>query len=140
VPGVRVRARIPLSFESLAAVIARDLAEIVRRGGARRSSEETAELLTGLYETAQKALALAVRAVREADAEAAGQVLAMRQTVAFQEESPLERQAGRLRPDDPDHLVLARLQMSIIDKLTRIFDLTARVARGVLPPAPQPTG
>jgi Na+/phosphate symporter len=97
-------------------------------------------MLRGLYETVQQALGLAVRAVRDADADAADQVVAMRETVTLQAQALLERQAGRLRPDDPDYLALARLQMSIVDKLARIYDLAARVARGVLPPAPSLPG
>ncbi len=34
----------------------------------------------------------------------------------------------RLRPDDPDYLVLARLQMSIVDKLGRVYQLGSRAA------------
>ena len=44
-------------------------------------------------------------------------------------------QADRLRPGDPDYLQLARTQMSIVDKLTRIYDLCARVAQAAIPQA-----
>jgi phosphate:Na+ symporter len=127
-----------VTLESTAGVIAKDFAEIMRRLGARRPSAETAEMLQGLYDTVQQALALAVRAVRDADAEAADQVVAMRDTVALRANELLERQAGRLRPDDPDYLLLARLQMSVVDKLTRIYDLAAQAGRGALPAPPLP--
>jgi phosphate:Na+ symporter len=124
-----------LTLESLAAVIARDFAEIAQQVGSRQPSSETAEMLRDLYETVQEAMALTVRAVHDADADAAERVLAMRKTVALQSDALLERQAGRLRPDDPDYLLLARLQMSIVDKLERIYDLAARAAHGMLPKA-----
>jgi phosphate:Na+ symporter len=124
-----------VTLESLAAVIARDSAQITQQGGSQRPSAETAEMLQGLYETVQEAMELTVRAVRDADVEAAERVLAMRETVARQSSALLERQAGRLRPDDPDYLLLARLQMSIVDKLERIYDLAARAAHGMLPKA-----
>jgi hypothetical protein len=92
-------------------------------------------MLRGLNETVQEAMALTVRAVRATDANAAEQVLTMRKTVALQSDALLERQAGRLRPDDPDYLLLARLQMSIVDKLERIYDLAARAAHGIIPKA-----
>jgi Na+/phosphate symporter len=92
-------------------------------------------MLRGLYDTVQEAMALTVQAVRDANVEAAERVLAMRETVALQSGALLERQAGRLRPDDPDYLLLARLQMSIVDKLERIYDLAARAAHGMLPKA-----
>jgi phosphate:Na+ symporter len=124
-----------VTLESLAAVIARDFAQIARQIGSQRPSAETAEMLQGLYETVQEAMALTVRAVRDDDANAAERVLTMRETVARQSSALLERQAGRLRPDDPDYLLLARLQMSIVDKLERIYDLAARAAHGMLPQA-----
>jgi Na+/phosphate symporter len=127
-----------VTLESLAAVIARDFAQIVQQVGSQQPSAETAEMLRGLYETVQEAMALTVRAVRDADVNAAERVLAMRETVALQSGALLERQAGRLRPDDPDYLLLARLQMSIVDKLERIYDLAARAAHGMLPKAAFP--
>jgi phosphate:Na+ symporter len=125
-----------VTFESAAAVIARDFAEIVRTGiESPRPSEQTREMLRGLYETVRGALAMAVRAVRDRDAEAAERVVAMREAVALQATALLERQAARLRADDPDYLQLVRQQMSIVDKLSRIYDLCTRVARGALPRA-----
>lgn len=86
----------------------------------------------------EAAIALTTAAVRDADAEAADRVSAMRGAVAHQANALLERQAQRLRPDDPDYLSLARLQMSIVDKLTRSYELAARIARSILPtPASQ---
>jgi phosphate:Na+ symporter len=124
-----------VTLESLSTVIARDFAQIVQQVGSRQPSAETAEMLRGLYDTVQEAMALTVQAVRDANVEAAERVLAMRETVALQSGALLERQAGRLRPDDPDYLLLARLQMSIVDKLERIYDLAARAAHGMLPKA-----
>ena len=122
-----------VNLESLAGVLSRDLAEIAGNMGTRQPSERTAEMLRGLYETTQEAMALVVRALHDADAVAAGQVLAMQGTIDRQAEALLERQAGRLRPDDPDYLLLARMQMSIVDKLARVYDHTARIARCLLP-------
>ena len=135
--AVQALMEVLVTLESLAAVIARDFAQIAQQVGSRQPSAETAEMLRGLYETVQEAMALTVRAVRDADANAAEQVLTMRKTVALQSGALLERQAGRLRPDDPDYLLLARLQMSIVDKLERIYDLAARAAHGILPVAPR---
>jgi hypothetical protein len=79
-----------------------------------------------------EALGLAVRAVGEPAPAAAEVVLAMRERIDAQVRALLERQAGRLRPDDPDYLLLARLQMALVDKLGRAYDLACDVARGVL--------
>jgi len=90
-------------------------------------------MLRGLYEFVLEALELCVRAVRDEDGDAADRVIAMKETIERQSMALLARQAERLRPGDPDYLQLARTQMSVVDKLTRIYDLSARVARAVLP-------
>jgi len=59
----------------------------------------------------------------------------MRETVALRSKALLARQAQRLQPDDPDYLALARLQMSVVDKLARVYELIARACRGVVPRA-----
>ncbi|HXV61988.1 MAG TPA: Na/Pi symporter, partial [Vicinamibacteria bacterium] len=127
-----------LALESLATVIARDVRQIIERGGTERPSSATAEMLRGLYATVQRAMEHAVRAIRDADADAAAQVLALREAVAEQSAALLERQGKRLRPDDPDYLLLARLQMSIVDKLGRMYELTARAARAMMPEEARP--
>jgi phosphate:Na+ symporter len=122
-----------VTFESIASVIARDFAEIVRQAGDQQPSEETREMIRGLYETVQEALDFTVRAVRDEDGEAADRAVAMRETVGRQSLALLARQSDRLRPGDPDYLRLARTQMSIVDKLARIYDLCARVCRDAIP-------
>lgn len=121
------------TLESLATVIAVDFDGIRRRIGTRRPSEETAAMLRGLYETVEKALGKLPAAVSERDEHAAADVMALRDVVTLQTGALLDRQARRLRPDDPDYLLLARVQMSIVDKLVRVYELTARVAQDVLP-------
>ena len=120
------------NFESLRRLMAKDLVELVRQTGSLRPSAETAEMLRGLYDSALRSLASAVRAVGEADARAADEVVGLPERVDEQVRSLLERQATRLRPDDPDYLELARLQMSIVDDLERVYDLSSRLAAGVL--------
>ena len=122
-------------FESLASVVAKDFAEIVRQAGDQQPSERTGEMLRGLYESVLEALDLCVRAVRDEDGDAADRAVAMNETIERQALALLARQADRLRPGDPDYLQLARTQMSIVDKLGRIYDLCARVARAAIPQA-----
>jgi phosphate:Na+ symporter len=119
-------------FESLGRLVTRNLVDIARQAGRLRASAETAQMLRGLYECALASVVSAVQAIREADVQAAAEVAAMRERVDDQVQNLLERQATRLRPEDPDYLVLARLQMSIVDELGRVYDLAARIARAVL--------
>jgi phosphate:Na+ symporter len=124
-----------VTFESVASVVAKDFAEIVRQLGDQQPSERTSEMIRGLYESVLEALDLCVRAVRDEDGDAADRAVAMNETIERQALALLARQADRLRPGDPDYLELARMQMSIVDKLARIYDLCARVARASIPQA-----
>ena len=36
--------------------------------------------------------------------------------------------------DDPDYLELVRIEMSVVDQMRRIYTLTKRIAKVVLPP------
>jgi Na+/phosphate symporter len=119
-------------FESLGRLVATNLVDIARQSGHLRASAETAEMLQGLYESAIASVVSAVRAVRDADVQAAAEVASMRWQVDDQVQNLLERQATRLRPEESDYLVLARLQMSIVDELRRVYDLAARIARAVV--------
>jgi phosphate:Na+ symporter len=122
-----------VTFESVASIVSRDFRELLRDDSGLRPSEETSEMLRGLYETVQHAMELAVRVVRDVDAAAADELMLLKDDVRAQAKALLDRQAIRLRPDDPEYLVLARAQMSVVDKLSRIYDLTRRVARDALP-------
>jgi len=124
-----------VTFESIASVVAKDFAEIMRQLGDQQPSEQTREMIRGLYESVLEALDLCVRAVRDEDGDAADRAVAMNETIERQAQELLARQADRLRPGDPDYLQLARMQMSIVDKLARIYDLCARVARTAIPQA-----
>ena len=47
----------------------------------------------------------------------------------------LARKAQRLTGDDREYLALVRLEMSAVDQLRRIYTLSKRIAKVVLPPA-----
>lgn len=124
------------NLENLADVIETDTAALARQAIelGLTSSDETRALLTGLYGTAIKAVGLTVRAVRDNDQHAAEEVLMMKNLVRDQSESLLARKAERLTADDPDYLALMRLHMSFVDQMRRIYTLTKRIAKTVLPP------
>jgi hypothetical protein len=47
----------------------------------------------------------------------------------------LTRKAERLNADDPDYLARMRLEMSFVDQMRRIYTLSKRIAKDVLPAA-----
>ncbi len=58
----------------------------------------------------------------------------MKDVVRDQSESILTRKAERFAADEPDYLELVRLEMAFVDQMRRIYTLTKRIAKVVLPP------
>ena len=77
---------------------------------------------------------LTVRAIRDDDQRAAGAVLQLKDEIRDNADRLLARKAERLAVDDPGYLELARLQMSFVDQMRRIYTLTKRVSKVFLPP------
>jgi phosphate:Na+ symporter len=61
-------------------------------------------------------------------------VLLLKNIIRDNSESLLARKANRLATDDQDYLKLVQLQMSFVDQMRRIYTLTKRIAKVVLPP------
>ena len=91
-------------------------------------------MLVELYDSVVEAVEYAVRAVRDNDQQAAESVLMMKDTLREMSDRLLGRKAERLTADDPDYLELVRLEMSFVDQMRRIYTLSKRIAKVVLPP------
>ena len=124
------------NFESLADIIETDLVSIARKAADLnlKASEETRTLMMEVYDTVLKSVELTVQAIRDNDQRTAESVMMMKDVVRDQSESMLTRQAERLAAEDPDYLELVRLEMSFVDQMRRIYTLTKRIAKVVLPP------
>jgi phosphate:Na+ symporter len=124
------------NFESLADVIETDLVSIARKAADLnlKASEETRTLMMEVYDTVLKSVELTVQAIRDNDQHAAESVLLMKNIIRDNSESLLTRKANRLATDDQDYLKLVQLQMSFVDQMRRIYSLTKRIAKVVLPP------
>jgi phosphate:Na+ symporter len=124
------------NFESLADVIETDLVSIARKAADLnlKASEETRTLMMEVYDTVLKSVELTVQAIRDNDQHAAETVLLMKNIIRDNSESLLTRKANRLATDDQDYLKLVQLQMSFVDQMRRIYTLTKRIAKVVLPP------
>jgi phosphate:Na+ symporter len=124
------------NFESLADIIETDLVALAHKVADLnlQSSEETRALMTEVYDTVLKSVELTVQAIRDNDQRTAESVMMMKDVVRDQSESMLTRQAERLAAEDPDYLELVRLEMSFVDQMRRIYTLTKRIAKVVLPP------
>jgi len=91
-------------------------------------------MLVDFHTTVVKSVELAVCAIRDNDQLAAESVLTMKDAIREHSELLLARKAERLTAEDPDYLALVRLEMSYVDQMRRIYTLTKRIAKVVLPP------
>ena len=124
------------NFESLADVIETDIVSIARKAADLnlKASEETRTMMMEVYDTVLKSVELTVQAIRDNDQHAAESVLLLKNIIRDNSESLLTRKANRLATDDQDYLKLVQLQMSFVDQMRRIYTLTKRIAKVVLPP------
>ncbi len=126
------------NFENLADVIETDLVGISRKAvalGDTMSGTETRAMLRQLYTTVLSAVEQTVQAVSANDQNAAEAVMLLKDDVRIQSENLLTRKAERLTVDNDDYVELVRLEMSFVDQMRRIYTLTKRVCRDILPPA-----
>jgi phosphate:Na+ symporter len=124
------------NMENLADVIETDLVALARQAQdlPPTSGGETRDLLEGLYTTVLEATELMVKAIRDNDQLAAESVLHLKGEIRDHSERLLARKAERLTADDDSYLKLARLQMSLVDQMRRIYTLTKRISKEFLPP------
>ena len=57
----------------------------------------------------------------------------LKDDIRRQSEAVVARKAERLKADDPDYVERARLQMSFVDQMRRIYTLAKRIAKVPLP-------
>ncbi len=123
------------NLESVADLIADDLLALIDE--AREKDMRPTDTLNELYQNLQTAVAsaleAAIRAVEKNDQKAAQDVLALKDDVHLLVEQALHHQVGELTAAHPISLELFRLEMEAVDKLKRIYALTKRIAKGVLP-------
>ncbi len=91
-------------------------------------------LMTQLYDVVVKALKAAVEAIRENDPRKAQDVRAMKEQVKQTVQTALKHQSTRLTTGEPGRLAGFRMEMEILDKLERLYKLTRRIAKKILPP------
>jgi phosphate:Na+ symporter len=125
------------NLESVADVIASDVIGLAQKVAdvreSERTGEETRAMLTDLYETVVQAVELTVEAVRKDDQNPAESVLLLKGRIRTQADQLLARKAERLGSDDPHYVTLVRLQMAFVDQMRRIYTLSKRMAKAIVP-------
>jgi phosphate:Na+ symporter len=96
-------------------------------------SETTRVILSELFEATYSAVDAAARAIADEDQQAAQEVLAARDEIDQLTDAALKHQARRISADAPERLAHHRLEVSLIDKLRRIYSLSRHLAKLSLP-------
>jgi phosphate:Na+ symporter len=124
-----------ITLESIADVIEIDLTDLAKQYFKieHESSETTVQLLRGIYGAVVRAVSHTVRAIRDSDQAAAKEVMRMNNEIKRLTDEMLVRRSERLGREESKYLAAARIDMSFIDKMHRIYSLTKRIAREVLP-------
>jgi phosphate:Na+ symporter len=125
-----------MNLENLADVVETDMVNLAKnyiRRDFKPSSEETREMLGGLWNAVVSSVELAVKAVGQNDQRAAQDVLLMNDDIKERADRLFERHAKRLRADDPKYLERVRLIMTFIEQLRHVYTLAKRIARTHLP-------
>ncbi len=121
---------------SLADIIGSDIVALARKAADLKTApgEETRKMFLEFYTAVLESVEFTMQAIRDDDQRAAESALMMKDRIREQSELLLARKASRLTADDPDYLELVRLEMTFVDQMRRIYTLTKRIAKSVLPP------
>jgi phosphate:Na+ symporter len=125
-----------MNIESVADVIETDMVGVVKaylEGEYEASTQETHEMVQGLFETVRRGVELVVKAVGQSDQRAAQEVLLLKDDIRDFADRLFERHAKRLHIDDPKYLQRVRLMMTFIEQLRHMYTLTKRIAKTQLP-------
>ena len=125
-----------MNIESVADVIETDMVGVVKaylEGEYEASTQETQDMVKGLFETVRRGVELVVKAVGQSDQRAAQDVLLLKDDIRDFADRLFERHAERLHSDDPKYLQRVRLMMTFIEQLRHMYTLTKRIAKTQLP-------
>jgi len=123
------------NLESIGDIIETDLVALGRKKLelGLEASETIRHSFSELHTVLISVLGSAVRAVRDNDQKAAQEVLTMKDEIHRQVEEVLKYQAATLEAMAPERLTMFRMEMEAIDKLKRIYALSKRITRAILP-------
>ena len=96
-------------------------------------SETTRHILEALYDSVCKSVQSAIGAIGEVDQNKALEVINMKAEINSLIANALQFQAQRVVPTTPDLIATFRMEDEVIDSLKRIYDLSKRLAKLMLP-------
>ena len=124
-----------INIESLADVVESELSEICKKfiDYDLEESDETITLFAEFTKTVVDAFDKLVIAIKNNDEKAAAEVIAAREQVRHSVDEILKNQASRIGIQTNKQLLLVRLELEMVDYIRRIYTLTKRVARDIIP-------
>ena len=125
-----------IHFRSIAHIIGSDLAEVARAAadGQLQAATLKRTVVSECYEATQRALELAVGAVRQPDEPALSEIKNTCEQVKRLAAELLSQVPAGLDASDPNSLSTVRLQTTFVDGLRQISTLAKRIAQSVLNP------
>lgn len=118
-----------ITLETLADVIEKDLVRLASKAHevSYRSSPETVKIIRELYYRILHCLRMLAHVIRDQDMAAASRLLNEEEELREFHHDLIIRKSDRLGTVDADALKVARIEMSVADKLTRIYSLAKRI-------------
>lgn len=124
-----------VNLETLADVVERQISQLAKKFIAHEQdiSKKTNQLFLELYKEIHGSVELAIAAIRDDNQNAALRVIRKQRTVNDLTEKIFTRKAERLGRDQKTKLEAARIEISLVDKLQRTYNLACQIARVVVP-------
>ncbi len=122
-------------IERIADTVRSDVIPLGRKAHAQNveATDTTRHILTALYEKVCLAVRQATEAIGDVDQNKALEVINMKSEVNELVNDALQYQAARVAPTTPDSIATFRMEDEVIDAMRRIYRLSKRVAKLMLP-------
>lgn len=123
-----------ISLETLADVIETDMVELAGRslGIDYQRSDTTKKMLSTIYINVRMAVVLLSKTITENDKQSAREIVALKPLLKDLQRDFTLRKSERLRLGTPDAIKIARIEVSAVDKMLRMYSLARRIAKSHL--------
>lgn len=123
-----------VNLETMADVIETDLVGLAERalGLSYQRSESSKKMLREIYSYVSQAIDLLIPTIRDKDEGKARAILQLAPAIENVEKAFLMRKSERLGREVPDALSIARIEVSAVDKMERMYSLCKQIAQAHL--------
>lgn len=124
-----------VTLESIADIIETDLMEIAKQAieSTYERSQKTRQMVQAIHQNLREAVNLLVPTIAENDLASARKIIHLNASMKNLQREFLQRKSERLRREHPEAMRIARLEVSAVDKMLRMYSLCKQVARVHLP-------